>query len=77
VLVPGGRGSRRLLDDAKFVGWLRSAAPCRLKASVCTGSLLLGAAGFLKGRRATTHPRAFDELRRFCSSVVDERIVDG
>lgn len=76
VFVPGGLGSRELLDDAEFIEWLRSAAPCKLKVSVCTGSLLLGAAGFLKGKRATTHPRAFDDLRSFCAAVVDERIVD-
>ncbi|MFO7742512.1 MAG: DJ-1/PfpI family protein [Anaerolineae bacterium] len=76
VLIPGGFGSRDLIDDAAFIEWLRSAAPCRLKASVCTGSLLLGAAGFLRGKKATTHPRAFDELRLFCSSVVHRRIVD-
>ena len=76
IIVPGGSGSRKLLDDENFIKWLKTAEPCRLKVSVCTGSLLLGAAGFLKGKKATTHPDAFDELRRFCSSVVDERIVD-
>ncbi len=47
-----------------------------LKASVCTGALLLGAAGFLKGKRATTHPNNFDELAPYCAEVVDERVVD-
>ena len=76
LIVPGGFGTRALVDDAAFLGWLRTAAPCGLKASVCTGSLLLGAAGFLEGRRATTHPNAFGELERYCASVVDERVVD-
>lgn len=76
VFVSGGMGSRDLLDDVGFIAWLRSAAPCGLKVSVCTGSLLLGAAGLLKGKRATTHPQALDELRRFCSVAVDQRIVD-
>ncbi|HJQ24826.1 MAG TPA: DJ-1/PfpI family protein [Blastocatellia bacterium] len=76
LVVPGGFGSRTLAKDATFVAWLQTAAGCRLKASVCTGSVLLGAAGFLKGRRATTHPAAFDELRPYCEQVVDERIVD-
>lgn len=76
IMVPGGLGSRKLVDDADFIGWLKNGEPCRLKTSVCTGSLLLGAAGFLKGRRATTHPDAFGELAKFCSSVVDQRIVD-
>jgi cyclohexyl-isocyanide hydratase len=43
---------------------------------VCTGALLLGAAGFLKGRRATTHPNAYQELEPYCATVVRERVVD-
>jgi cyclohexyl-isocyanide hydratase len=43
---------------------------------VCTGSLLLGAAGFLRGKRATTHPAAFEALRPHCARVVDDRVVD-
>jgi cyclohexyl-isocyanide hydratase len=65
-----------LVDDAGFIAWLKTSAPCELKPSVCTGSLLLGAAGFLEGRRATTHPNAFRELERFCAKVVDQRVVD-
>ncbi|MGB7062445.1 MAG: DJ-1/PfpI family protein [Candidatus Zixiibacteriota bacterium] len=76
IIIPGGLGSRELVGDEEFIGWLKSSEPCRLKASVCTGSLLLGAAGFLKGKKATTHPEAFDKLREFCSAVVDRRIVD-
>jgi transcriptional regulator GlxA family with amidase domain len=75
LVVPGGHGARELAEDAAFLDWLRTAAACDLKASVCTGSLLLGAAGFLAGRRATTHPSAFAELKKFCA-VSDERIVD-
>ena len=76
IVVPGGFGTRKLLSDERFIEWLKSAAPCRLKVSVCTGSLLLGAAGFLRGKKATTHRSAFNELKRFCDKVVDERIVD-
>jgi cyclohexyl-isocyanide hydratase len=76
VIVPGGFGSRMVIDDAGFIEWLRTAAPCKFKVSVCTGALLLGAAGFLRGKIATTHRNAFTDLRRFCSSVVDTRIVD-
>ena len=77
LIVPGGFGTRTLVDDAPFIEWLRTAATCELKASVCTGSLLLGAAGFLEGRRATTHPNAFQELERYCARVVvDQRVVD-
>lgn len=76
VIVPGGFGSRKLVDDEKFIAWLKGAMSCRFKVSVCTGSLLLGAAGFLRGKKATTHRSAFGELQRFCDKVVDERIVD-
>jgi cyclohexyl-isocyanide hydratase len=76
VVVPGGFGTRTLQDDKAFVDWLRTSEPVKLKASVCTGSLLLGAAGFLKGKRATTHPSAFEELKPYCAQVVDERVVD-
>ena len=44
--------------------------------SVCTGALLLGAAGFLRGRRATTHPNAYKELEPYCGTVVHDRVVD-
>jgi cyclohexyl-isocyanide hydratase len=77
IVVPGGFGTRALQHDKAFMQWLRSAAPVKLKTSVCTGALLLGSAGFLAGRRATTHPGAFEELKPYCATViVDHRIVD-
>ena len=76
MIVPGGYGTRTLRDDPAFIGWLRTAADCKLKASVCTGALLLGAAGFLGGRRATTHRSAFQDLAKYCLTVVDDRVVD-
>lgn len=76
VIVPGGFSTRELAYDQEFIAWLKSSDSCPLKASVCTGSVLLGAAGFLKDKKATTHPRALDELRPFCKEVVDQRIVD-
>ncbi len=48
-----------------------------LKASVCTGALLLGAAGFLAGKPATTHPNAMQELEPYCGEVRTERVVDA
>ena len=76
VFVPGGFSTRELQRDAKFVGWLKTAATVPLKISVCTGALLLGAAGFLDGRRATTHPGAYKELAPYCREVLRQRIVD-
>jgi cyclohexyl-isocyanide hydratase len=77
IIVPGGPGTRKLMRNKKFLAWLQTAKACKLKVSVCTGSLLLGAAGFLKGKKATTHHSAFRILRRFSSSVEkNKRIVD-
>ena len=76
IVVPGGFGTRPLQQDEAFLDWLRTAAPVPLKASVCTGALLLGAAGFLEGKRATTHPNNFDDLAPYCAHVVDARVVD-
>lgn len=76
VFVPGGFGTRRLQHDRAFLDWLKTATPAWLKVSVCTGALLLGAAGFLRGRRATTHPSAYEELAPYCGEVVRDRVVD-
>ncbi len=76
IVVPGGFGTQLLQHDEAFLDWLRTAQAVPLKVSVCTGAILLGAAGFLKGKSATTHPNNFDELAPYCASVVDQRIVD-
>lgn len=76
VVVPGGLSTRDLQHDKTFIDGLRTSEPVKLKVSVCTGSLSLGGAGFLKNKRATTHPNAFEELRPYCTKVLDERVVD-
>lgn len=76
VFVPGGFGTRALQHDRAFVDWLKTAGSARLKVSVCTGAVLLGAAGFLRGRRATTHPSAYRDLAPYCGAVIQERVVD-
>ncbi len=77
LYVPGGFGTRALVNDARLIDYLKSWGPRRPLASVCTGALLLGKAGYLAGRRATTHHRAYDLLRPYCREVVtDRRIVD-
>jgi cyclohexyl-isocyanide hydratase len=76
VFLPGGRIARTLKDDASFIGWIRSAESCQYKVAVCTGSLLLGAAGFLVGRTATTNPRAYEVHSAYTHNVARVRIVD-
>lgn len=64
VLVPGGRGTRREVENPALIGWLAAVAPgCAWVTSVCTGSLLLHAAGPARGRRVTTHWSFTAELR--------------
>lgn len=78
LYVPGGFSTRKLIHDNEFVQWLQTAKDVQYKISVCTGSLLLGAAGFLRDKKATTNKRAYDLLRPFCAELVEERIVkDG
>jgi transcriptional regulator GlxA family with amidase domain len=61
VLVPGGIGTRRVVEDRSFLEWLAAwAVPARLVTSVCTGSAVLARAGLLDGQRATSNKRAFD-----------------
>lgn len=80
LVVPGGLGTRALLDDSATLGWIgATAARARQVASVCTGSLLLARAGLLAGRRATTHWGALDLLDSLGAGVRverDARVVD-
>ena len=77
--VPGGFGQEALMDDTELLGWVRrQAAGSRCVFSVCTGALICGAAGLLKGRRATTHWASFHLLPFFGAIPVNERVVvDG
>jgi transcriptional regulator GlxA family with amidase domain len=73
VLVPGGQGTRREVENPVLVDWLRKASVrCRFVTSVCTGSLLLHGAGLADGRRITTHWAFVETLRqRAGANVVD------
>jgi len=79
VCVPGGSGVNPLLEDDETLQFLRrQAAGARYVTSVCTGSLVLGAAGLLKGKRAATHWMSMDMLKEFGAVPVHERVVvDG
>lgn len=76
LLVPGGPGQIDRMEDPLLLGFLRQQAEtARWLAAVCTGSLLLGAAGLLKGYRATTHWRYLDCLRDLGAQPVRNRVV--
>ncbi|WP_318652388.1 DJ-1/PfpI family protein [Paenibacillus lycopersici] len=78
IFVPGGMATRLLVHDPVFMDWIRTAADVRYKVSVCTGALLLGAAGFTKDKTITTNPLALDALKPYCKEAVKARVMrDG
>jgi cyclohexyl-isocyanide hydratase len=79
VMVPGGPGQQDLMEDEAVLEFLRrQAKDAKYVTSVCTGSLVLGAAGLLKGRRATCHWAAIEHLKPLGAIAVSERVVvDG
>jgi transcriptional regulator GlxA family with amidase domain len=80
LCVPGGWGTRREMNNPVMMDWLRGRAKeAELVTSVCTGSMLLGSAGLLDGRRATTHWRSLDWMAKsFPQTTVvgDQHVVD-
>lgn len=76
IVVPGGPGQNALMDDERVLAWVRRAhETSKWTTSVCTGSLVLGAAGLLKGLRATSHWLAYHALRALGAEAVAERVV--
>jgi cyclohexyl-isocyanide hydratase len=76
LCVPGGVGVNPLMEDQSLLEWLRAqGGRARFVTSVCTGALLLGAAGLLTGYRATTHWMSLDLLPLFGAHPIDERVV--
>lgn len=79
IVVPGGPGVTAVVGDERITRWIEAVhETTQWTTSVCTGSIVLGAAGLLKGRRATTHWASKDELRGYGAIVTDERVTrDG
>jgi putative intracellular protease/amidase len=76
LVVPGGYGVERLLSDEATLAWIREAhAHSQWTTSVCTGSLVLGAAGVLRGLEATCHWSSLERLREFGAKPTLERVV--
>jgi putative intracellular protease/amidase len=77
IVVPGGYGTRQLLHDERLLSWLRAAhESSQWTTSVCTGALLLGAAGILDGLEATTHWLSLELLRDYGAAPVSRRVVE-
>ncbi|MDH3705758.1 MAG: DJ-1/PfpI family protein [Acidimicrobiia bacterium] len=78
VVIPGGQGTRALVKgDDPILDWVRQAhETSRFTTSVCTGSLVLGAAGLLEGLTATTHWGAMDLLEAYDATPTGERVVE-
>jgi transcriptional regulator GlxA family with amidase domain len=77
IVVPGGYGTRALTSDATLLEWLaRAHETSQWTTSVCTGSLVLGAAGILDGLQATTHWLELEALRQYGATPVTRRIVE-
>jgi putative intracellular protease/amidase len=77
VVVPGGTGTNAVLDDERLVGWIRRAhETSQWTTSVCSGSLLLGAAGVLDGLEATSHWLDLEDLERYGARPTGRRVVE-
>lgn len=76
LVVPGGPDTKTLLSDPELLSYLHGYPEHRVIASVCTGALVLGALGRLRGRRASTHASAREALAAYGAKVVPDRVVD-
>ena len=78
VIIPGGLGIRRLMNDEHFISYIKTVNPEAQLVSVCSGSLLLGVAGFLKNKKVAANKKIFSCMTDYSCEVVDKRVmVDG
>lgn len=76
ICIPGGPGQINLMEDEEVLSFIRAKSKqAKLVTSVCTGSLVLGAAGLLEGYKATTHWASLDQLALLGAEPVNERVV--
>ena len=76
IIIPGGFGTRDLQLNEEFINWIKTSEKTKYKISICTGSLILGASGFLNGKKATTNFQEYENLKKYCAEVVKDRIVE-
>lgn len=76
IIIPGGFGTRSLQFNNEFIEWIKTSKDVKHKISICTRSLILGAAGFLKDRKATTNYQEYETLKSYCKEVIKDRIAE-
>ena len=76
IIIPGGIGTRELQVNRDFLKWIKTSENVKYKILVCTGSLILGAAGFLQNKSATTHYNEYHSLEKYCNKVSFRTIED-
>ena len=76
IVVPGGNGVKNIAQDREFIEWIKTARNKSTVTSVCGGSIILGLAGLIKDKKATTHPLLMETLKKFTSRATDKRIVE-
>jgi len=76
IVVPGGEGVKYIAQDKEFIEWIKTAQDKSTVTSVCGGSIILGVAGLIKDKKATTHPMLIENLKKFTSNATDKRIIE-
>lgn len=76
IFIPGGNGLLKLLSDTEFISWIKNISKETIMTAVCRGSLVLGVAGLLHGKSATTHPTLMSYLNKFTEKTSENRIVE-